>query len=166
MTTAAVQSSRWLFALALVTLAAGCAVYLAERDPARVWLMPAGWSLASMRGLLPAVLSGSSPSLVHVFVFSVLTALCLRRSRVAIAASCLGWFAIDALFEIGQHRAIAPALIGALPAWFARVPLLDHVAPFLRNGTFDTNDLAAVAIGAVAAWLSLDRTRAHLRSQS
>lgn len=70
-----------LAALALGMFAFGLLIYLAERDPARVWLMPAGCSIASPRGLLPGVVRDSGQTFVHSYVFSVLTALPMRPTR-------------------------------------------------------------------------------------
>ncbi|HTR76970.1 MAG TPA: hypothetical protein VMH39_02630 [Gemmatimonadaceae bacterium] len=73
------------------------------------------------------------------------------------AAICLGWFMIEALFEIGQRRDVSPWLVQRLPAWFDHVALLANARPYFTRGTFDPADLAAAAAGAAVAFLALLR---------
>ena len=55
------------------------------------------------------------------------------------------------LFELGQHSAIAPVIASVVPESFGAVPLLENLAPYFLNGTFDFADLLAAVIGAVVA---------------
>jgi hypothetical protein len=71
-------------------------------------------------------------------------------------SACLVWFAVDSAFEIAQHPAITPMIAAAVPGWFAQIPLLDNTTAYFRFGTFDPLDLAAITVGALAAWLTIE----------
>lgn len=147
----------------VAALALGALIYLAERDAARVWLMPTGWSLASLSGLLPAGARDSGPSFVHVYAFSVLSALCLRPTRGGIALTCVTWLVIDAMFEACQHTLITPLITDWSSTGVARFALLDRAASYCTNGRFDTGDLLAAALGCSAAIATLTMTHAAER---
>ena len=141
--------------VALLALGAGLLIYLAERDPAHVWLMPAGWSIASLHGLLPAVVSNSGPSFLHAYSFSVLTGLCLQPRRSTRAIACASWFAIDTLFEIGQHPAVGRAISAGWSRWFEWTAGPASLPLFFPQGTFDAGDCLAASVGAAAAFATL-----------
>ena len=65
------------------------------------------------------------------------------------------WWVLDSLVELGQHAAISPVITGVLPAWFEGVPFLENTGPYFTHGTFDPLDLAAIAVGAVAAYFTI-----------
>lgn len=135
-----------LVLLALAVLALGTLVYALDRTAGSAVL----WPRALTRdGGAPVfgTLGGSLPSLAHAFAFSILSALVLPWRRAAQAGACIGWALVDALFEIGQHRALSGALGELLP------PL----AGYWRRGTFDPIDLAAGGVGAALAYLLLRR---------
>lgn len=155
-----------LAALAFGVLACGALLYLAERDPARVWLMPAGWSIAPLRGLLPAVVRDNGPSFLHAYAFSVLTALCLAPRARSVAIACGGWLAIEMLFEIGQHAKVARLLIEVLPQGLASTSAFARVAGYFTSGTFDPFDLIASALGVAAACATLTWPPMRKRSTS
>lgn len=143
--------------LAFGMLAAGLAIYAFARTPDSAWL-PAAWRFP-LAGVAGGVgLLGSAPSFLHACAFSLLTAVAAGSTRYA--AICAAWAGINALFELGQHPTVAPALIAALPDWFAQVPLLDRVGAFFGGGTFDRTDMAAAALGALVAWYWLTTSTA------
>lgn len=148
------RTSVALLALGVAALAAGAAVYAFDRGP--VALLPSRWTVASTRGALPAALSGWLPSLCHAYAFSLLTAAWLPPRRAALLLACGGWFAIDVLFEAGQHPALASTIAAALPHWFDAVPVLDQTGRYFLQGHFGWDDIAATAAGAgAAAWTLL-----------
>lgn len=141
-------------AIALLALLAGALVYLWGRPPGRVYLLDM---------VLPAretcvhcgIVAGALPSFFHVYAFTLLTAALLAsRPRSALLAGTI-WFSVDALFEAAQHPALTRFLVPRLPAWFNGVPVLENVASYLEHGTFDPLDVLALALGAVAALLTL-----------
>jgi hypothetical protein len=131
------------------------AVYLFTRDPQRIYFLAGWWHVGPLNAALPAKLSGWLPSFTHVYAFSLVTATFLTPARRAMPTACVSWWAIDSMFELGQHPALAPMIAAALPGWFAEVPLLDHAASYFLDGTFDVCDMLAVTAGALVAALTL-----------
>lgn len=97
-------------------------------------------------------LAGSLPSFVHVFAFALLTAAVLKPWPRMVALSCLAWVLIDALFELGQLRAVAAVLAAHLPGPGGHPWWLAQLGSYFVSGTFDTLDLAAAVAGGIVAY--------------
>ncbi len=138
--------------MALLALAIGAWVYLVARPPGTTMLLPPHWHLGGhlqgLAGALPWAASGWLPSLLHPWAFGLMSAACLPRGRSQPAA-CLAWGAVNVVFELGQHPALAAPLAQALHhlAW----PGADALSRYFLQGSFDTADLLAVAAGTLAA---------------
>ncbi|HET8760400.1 MAG TPA: hypothetical protein VFN94_04990, partial [Nitrospiria bacterium] len=132
---------------ALSALAVGVLVYALDRPGASAAFLPATWPSDGGHRTF-GIFGGQIPDLAHVYAFSLLTALALGASRRAAALSCGLWFGIDGLFEIAQH----PAISATLPVTFQRL-----------RGTFDPWDLAALALGAAAAYFTIRTINADYR---
>ncbi len=140
---------------ALGALVAGVLVYALDRVPESVYFLPASWSLAEAGQLWFGSLGGQLPEFVHVYAFGLMTAAVLASSRRLALLSCAAWWALDSLVELGQHAAISPHIAAAVPAWVAGIPFLENTGPYFTHGTFDPLDLAAIAVGAVAAYFTI-----------
>ena len=151
--------------IAAAALFVGLLVYLFGRQPEHVYFLFHGFSFAYGYYSPFGVLGNYLPSFVHVYAFILLTAAVAGSSNARLLRICTVWFVIASLFECGQHPAVSPVIAAALPAWFARVPVLDHTAAYFLNGTFDLLDLLSIATGTVAAYLTvvLIRNRAGTR---
>ncbi len=136
-------------------LAIGVLVYVLDRLPESVYFLPVGWSLAEGDEGWFGSVGGQLPGFIHVYAFGLLTAAALTPTRRFALLSCAAWWAIDSLFEAGQHPAFSPAIAAALPRWFEGFPYLENTGPYFARGTFDPLDLAAIAVGAVAAYGTL-----------
>ena len=146
---------RQVFA-AVAALALGAAFYVANRPAAHSYLLTSASRFFGRPVQLPGGIGGSFPSFLHVFAFTLLTTAALSRHTVrASAAVAAAWCATDALFEFGQHPAVAPLIAAALPEWFAGVPLLENAGSYFLRGTFDPIDLAATMVGAAVAFLAV-----------
>lgn len=143
-----------LVLIAITALAIGLLVYLLDRQPDRVYFLSHGLSLVHGRHPLFGVMGGYLPAFVHVYAFILLTVAIAGSSNTRLLRICTLWFVIAALFESGQHPLLAPRIAAALPAWFARVPVLDNTAAFFLKGTFDLLDLLSIALGTVAGYLT------------
>jgi len=130
-------------AIAVAALALGASVYALDRPPGSAQLLPPGATLFADTALSFGSMGAWLPAFLHVFAFSLLSAALLSATRVAAASACFAWWAIDSLFELGQHPAISPHL-GA--AYFVR-------------GHFDVADLLATALGALVAYATLTMIR-------
>ena len=148
-------------ALGLGVLLLGALVYVLDRSPAQVPLL----SAFNLFGQLPSVfgpIGDSLPTFAHAFAFAVLSAVILGNSRKVAFWTCLGWFGVDAAFEIGQHPHSAEALSQFLPASFEHLPILTQIESYFVLGTFAVWDLISIGLGAISAYLVLrwsDSTR-------
>lgn len=140
---------------ALGSLALGILVYALDRLPESVYFLPTGWWLAEGGQRWFGSVGGQLPEFLHVYAFALLTAAVLASSRRLALLSCAAWWALDSLVELGQHAAISPQIAAAVPAWFAGIPFLENTGPYFAHGTFDPLDLAAIAVGAVAAYFTI-----------
>lgn len=141
--------------IAAVALAAGTLVYLLDRQPDHTYFVAFG--LISVHAPYPlfGVAGYYLPAFLHVYAFILLTTAIAGRSSAGIAGIGAAWFLIASLFELGQHPAVAPAIAAAMPAWLAHVPLLENTAAYFLRGTFDPLDFFAIALGTVAAVLTV-----------
>lgn len=132
-----------------VAISTGVLVYLLDRSPASVYFLPALSNISHTAWFGP--LGGVLPDFLHVFAFILLTA-AVVPGPPRIVSICLFWLGIEALFEIGQHPALAPAIAAALPTWLEHFPILDRTAGYFLHGTFDWGDIVAIALGALTAY--------------
>ena len=137
-----------------VAISTGVLIYLLDRSPTSVFFLPALWH---GRHVAWFPLGGVLPEFLHVFAFILLTAAVVPGPPRPIAI-CGVWLAIEALFEIGQHPGLAPAIAAALPGWLEQIPVLDRSASYFLHGTFDWGDLVAIALGVLTAYAVIKRT--------
>ncbi len=71
----------------------------------------------------------------------------------------LFWFAVNLLFEAGQHPQVREPLAETLRRALGTGPAARPLENYFLRGTFDAGDVAAAALGAVAAALLLSRLR-------
>jgi hypothetical protein len=143
--------------LAVLFLLAGVLTYSFARLPDDAFLVPrlAIEISPAWRDWVPA-LTGSLPTFTHTVAFALLTAALVLPGQRGALFACLLWLGIETLFEAGQAPSVSMWLSGYVPAWFSRVPILDHAGSYFRGGTFDPNDLAAAVLGAlIAYWILL-----------
>jgi hypothetical protein len=133
--------------------ALGALVYALDRPAGSTPLSSALWALRVWPDYSFGRLGDHLPTFAHPFAFSVLTAVWLGPSWRAKA--CLVWLATNAVFELGQHAEAARAVADLLPHALERVALVDALASYLRNGTFDVLDLVSIGAGAAAAYMLL-----------
>ena len=135
-----------LAALGGVLLVIGLAVYLGDRPPGHAMLLPA-WPRPSGGAWFGSV-GPWLPSFIHPFAFSLLTVAALGPSRRPRYGACMAWGAVNAAFELGQLPQVAASLG---PALRESAPASRALADYFTRGRFDLLDLAAVALGSVAA---------------
>lgn len=145
--------------IASVALALGLLVYLLDRRPEHVYFLSHGLVLAHGQHPLFGVVGNFLPTFVHVYAFILLTAAIAGSTRARVIGICAAWFVVASLFELAQLPAVASVIVAAVPAWFARVPILDNTAAYFLNGTFDVRDLLSIALGTVAAYFTVALTR-------
>lgn len=151
-----VASSGGLVCAGLFALAAGASVYLIDRPPDSVLFVqssPVAVSFYTASANLFGAAGYFLPSFFHVFAFAMLTACFVTLTKRACFLICLFWLLLDSAFELGQG--FPELAVSLVPGFFGKLPLLDTAGPYFVNGTFDYLDLAAIALGAVTAWLTL-----------
>lgn len=153
----------WWVALGGAALALGLLVYLTERDPARVMLMPAVAVLST--GALFGSAGAWLPSLVHPFAFSLFSAAAMRPRPSPPYAVCAAWWAVNLGFEAAQHPRLSAPIAAALQHAGGDLAPVRMLSAYLVQGGFDSADLLASTAGALAAaavlWLSHRRESDH-----
>lgn len=140
--------AQWV-ALAAAALLLGLAIYLTDRAAGHAIWIPAVPALAGRLSF--GALGGWMPSLLHPFAFALLTVAARAPHPRPAYGACLAWWAVNVVFEAVQH----PLLSGPLAAFVAEsdvtATLLRPFAAFAVRGTFDTGDIVAATLGALAA---------------
>ena len=154
------QTNSTQLLIGLAGLLFGTMVYLLARPPEHTFVH----SAISLSHLTPAVfgvLGHSLPTFAHVFAFSLLTAGLLGGGKKTCFTICLSWFLVDAAFEFGQHAELASWLAKGIPPWFEKVLILDKTDSYFLYGTFDPWDVLSIVLGALAAYLVIQRTQSR-----
>lgn len=152
---------RDLLLIATSFLLVGVLVYVLDRPTESTYLLPGWLSISSMTGGFFGVVGNQLPTFVHVYAFILLTAAGAVPAVSGITPVCLGWFALDSLLEIAQMEPIAHWIAMHTPDWFAGIPLLENTAGYFLAGTFDVLDLASIAAGTLAAYLTFKLAVKH-----
>ena len=151
-----------LFAIAFGALSIGVLVYVLDRQAEFIYFLPGWLSLHDTTGSIFGSIGGYLPTFIHVYVFILLTVIVAVPAITKLIPVCLAWFTLDTLFEVAQIDAIARWVAMHTPSWFNGIPFLENTANYFLMGTFDALDLLSIAIGTLAAYLTV----AHLTRRS
>jgi len=142
--------------IGLIFLFIGGLVYLIDRSPDATYLVYRYGQGLSLHKIVPNIFGSfgnSLPDFIHVFSFILITGgilSCGKKGSLIISLSCL---IIDCAFELGQrYNSLALKMI---PDWFSGIPILEAVKGYFMKGTFDFNDIVALLLGALTAYLVL-----------
>ena len=142
--------------IGIIGLLIGSLVYLIDRSPDQTYFVyssPININLSNVIPTLVGSIGNSLPEFIHVFSFILITAgLIFCRKRVYLII-CMSWFLIDCAFELGQKFALWSSSL--VPDWFAGIPFLENSKSYFLQGTFDLFDMAAIALGSIAAYFVL-----------
>ena len=151
--------------IGLTVLLLGTLVYLIDRSPDQTYFVYKSPVEISLHNTLPnlfGIIGNSLPSFVHVFSFILITAgliYCQKRHCLII---CTCWFLTDIIFELGQKfKVLASSMV---PDWFSGIPYLENSKKYFLSGTFDFNDLTAIAVGTILAYFVLILTNKRRES--
>jgi len=142
--------------IGIAALLIGTLVYIVDRPPDQTYFIYSSGINISLYKILPNVfgtIGNCLPTFIHVFSFILITAglfSCQKRGCLII---CISWFVVDSAFELGQKY--YSWLSKITPDWFDRVPFLENTKHYFVHGTFDFNDLIAIAIGSIIAYFIL-----------
>lgn len=138
-----------LATMGVAALALGLLVYLTERSPPYAALVPTVPALAGRH--LFGVLGQWLPSFAHTLAFSLFSAAALGPRAMPRYEVCFFWCAVNIAFELGQHPRLSQQLSHWLQIGFGDSPVVRSIASYFVRGTFDFGDIAAAALGALAA---------------
>lgn len=144
-----------LLLTATIALALGVLVYITARAPGSAYFLPVSWSTPLSWPAPIRSLSGNLPTFFHTLGFCLILTLIVGSGRRAAAWVCMIWFAVEAVFEAGQHPGAGTWLMKHLPRWFDHIWLLDRTGSYFSNGVFDPFDILAAAAGASLALLMM-----------
>ena len=153
----AINTRQVLFGLA--ALFVGSSVYLVDRPPDQTYFLYGSDTWISLYHVLPnlcGIFGGTLPAFIHIFAFILISAGIASSGRKGCLVVCVSWFFVDCAFELGQKYSALSLSI--TPDWFAGIPYLEACESFFREGTFDPLDVAAMALGALAAYFVLAMT--------
>lgn len=128
----------------------GVSVYLLDRDWATVLFLAPFGSLQPELEMGFGRLGFQLPSFFHAYGFALLIILMLRGLRHAWLFGAAGWFAVAASLEALQAEAVGNFLI-ATQHLVGNAPFAHALEAYAVNGSFDTRDILAAAIGCLAA---------------
>lgn len=140
-----------LFWLATLLLIFGIIVYAVDRGGA-VYFLP-DWLATDGETAIFGPLGDRLPTFVHTLAFILITAAVLWPWPRLLPVICWSWFALECLFEIGQHQALAQRIADVVPAWFDGIPMLEATPVYFTSGTFDVLDILSIGLGAITAYL-------------
>lgn len=142
-----------------VTLILGSLVYLVDRPPEQTYFLYFSNVEISLHSTLPNLfgfLGNLLPAFAHAFSFILITAGIIGCGKRGYLTVCLSWLIVDWTFELGQKY--SDLAVELIPGWFAGIPILEATSGYFRVGTFDVLDMAAVLLGAGAAYFVLMKT--------
>jgi hypothetical protein len=102
-------------------------------------------------------IGNSFPTFIHVFAFSLMTASLVASHKRGYVAVCLFWFTVNVIFELGQK--FNSWVVQSIPDWFSEIFILDTTKNYFLHGHFDYLDLLSIALGALAAYIFLLKTK-------
>ena len=151
--------------IGIPVLPLGILIYLTDRPPEQTYFVYKSFVNISLHNTLPSLfglIGNSLPSFVHVFCFILLTAGLLQCQKRGCIITCASWFLADFIFELGQKFKTFSS--SRVPDWFSGIPFLENSKNYFLSGTFDHNDLTAIAIGTILAYFVLSITNKRRRT--
>ena len=149
------QQQKTLILIGVFALIIGGLVYLSDRPPESIYLLPDWLASYSWQINLFGSTGDFLPTFSHVFAFILLTSVCIPPSKRQLILICSFWFVIDSLFEIAQSDTIAQWIAMSIGNRFDGFPVLENLVPYFLNGVFDIADIVSIAAGAIVAFLTV-----------
>ena len=97
---------------------------------------------------------------MHVLAFIVITASLVANQKRGYLIVTLTWFTVDVLFETAQFWGESVSRI--IPDFFSNYLFLENTKDYFLQGRFDYLDLLSIALGSMAAYILLIKTREDL----
>ncbi|MCD6153731.1 MAG: hypothetical protein J7J07_07455 [Syntrophobacterales bacterium] len=107
-------------------------------------------------------MGGCVPEFAHPFSFAIITmALFPGSGRKTRGFICFFWLFIELFFEAGQR--FGNEIASYIPSFCERIYILDNLKSYFVKGVYDPNDIFAIFLGIIAAYIIGELTS---RSQS
>lgn len=148
-----------LAAIAMGSLSTGTLFYVFGRPHSHVYFLPEWLPSTHLPNSLFGALGGHLPTFLHVYAFILLTVVVTTPSISKLLPVCLAWFTLDSLLEAAQAQPLAQWIAAHSPDWFNNIPILDNTRDYFLSGTFDSFDLLSIALGTIAAYLTVRLSR-------
>jgi hypothetical protein len=145
--------------IGMSSLIVGTLVYLVDRSPDQTYFVHKSFVNISLHNTLPNLfgfIGNSLPSFIHAFSFILITASLLHCQKRGCIFICACWFLADVVFELGQKFKVLSSTM--FPDWFSGILFLENSKNYFLSGTFDFNDLTAIALGTILAYFVLSIT--------
>ena len=142
--------------IGIIGLLIGSLVYLIDRPSNLTYFVSSSPINISLSNVIPSLfgsIGNSLPEFIHIFSFILITAGLIFCRKKGYFIICVSWFFIDCAFEVGQKFALWSSSL--VPGWFDGIPFLKNTKNFFLQGTFDFFDMAAIALGSIAAYFVL-----------
>ena len=152
------STTRVQLSIGLAVLLLGALVYVLDRPPEQTLITAAIGLPAFTPGVFGPV-GPILPAFAHVLAFILLTTALIGSTRAVCLSACLGWWVVDAAFELGQHPAVADWLSTHLSPGPENLAIVNHTVDYFVYGTFDPWDLVAITVGVLAAYLVIEKTK-------
>ena len=151
-------------AIGIVALTFGILVYVFDRSATAVYFIPDSWRIAESTPMLFGKLGMYLPAFFHALAFALFINVVAGRRYIGFM--CVSWFIAEVFFELAQIDPIAFRISGALPGWFAGLPILQNVSSHFVTGTFDRVDILFLMLGCATAYAICWAALPQLRSGS
>lgn len=148
-------SKAGLVSIALGALVVGLLHYVVFRNPEALYInkyLHFNDFLPKLSYIVPResnLITGAMPTAIHVFSFSILTAMSLPFTKGNIISACILWLVVNTGFEAIQ-------IINSCPSIIQADNLLSNLlCAYITNGIFDWLDIASAILGAISAYILL-----------
>ena len=161
------RPNRMAMRAGLLGLAIGVLFYFTGRPKGATYLQNAVPNIDRLFPYIPNLLgevTGSFPSFLHPFCFSLIGMGLISQTRRSRILACSIFLLVNLFFEMGQrYKELA---VGLLPHWVDAIPVLMNMRPYFLKGTFSTADVSAAFLGSATAFLVAEIIANHEKEGS
>ena len=154
-----IHSFDWrLILIGIAALVFGAVIYFIDRRPDQIYFIYKSCIKNTFFNATSSTfgwMGWSLPSFIHVYAFILITIAVLDLSHRHSIVCCVAWLTTECLFEIAQVDRISNLIERYSPNWINGIPYVENTVNYFVMGTFDLFDLLLLALGTVAAYLTI-----------
>lgn len=146
------RANRTELFIGFLGLAVGVLFYFVGRPKGATYLQN---KLAQIDGMFPygpdllGRATGSFPSFMHPFSFSLIGMGLISQTRRSRILVCSIFLILNLFFEMGQRY--KEIFAGLTPGWVGTLPVLMNMKQYFLKGTFAISDVVAACLGSATA---------------